>query len=120
MSARNKVIAGDYNGKDIFLDPKGKIQIGTIQFLSNEIVMELNKNTVKSYETVDASSRKSAGSAIARAGVGALLLGPIGLAAGLSAKSKGIYTLSVEFLNGSKSLLEVNDKIYKAIVQTLF
>ncbi len=120
MGAQNKVVAGDFNGKAVFLESKDKIQIGEIHFPSNEVVMEIKKSTVKSYEVLDASSKKSAGSAIARAGVGALFLGPIGLAAGLSAKSKGTYTISLDFHNGKKSLIEVDDKIYKAMVKNLF
>ena len=52
--------------------------------------------------------------------VGAFFLGPIGLAAGLSAKSKGIHTLAIYFKDGKKSLIEVDDKINKALVANLF
>lgn len=72
------------------------------------------------YEVLDEKSRKSASSAVGRAAVGAFFLGPVGLAAGLSAKSKGIHTVAIQFTDGKKSLLEVDDKIYKAIISQLF
>ena len=49
------------------------------------------------------------------------MLGPVGmLAGGISAKNKGIYQVAVEFTDGKRSLLEVDDKIYKAIAKGCF
>ena len=48
------------------------------------------------------------------------LLGSAGLAAGLSAKKNGIYTVAIQFKDGKRSLLEVDDKIYKAIISKTF
>ena len=104
MGAKNQVIAGD----------KAILSIG----LFNTI--PLTKANVTEYEVLDESSRKSAASAVGRAAVGAFFLGPIGLAAGLSAKSKGVHTVAIQFVDGKKSLLEVDDKIYKAIMTQLF
>ena len=48
-------------------------------------------------------------------------LGPVGmLAGGLSAKNKGIYQVAIRFKDGQQSLVEVDDKIYKAIVKNCF
>lgn len=52
--------------------------------------------------------------------VGGALLGPVGLLAGLSAKNKGTHTLVIEFKDGKKSLIEVNEKIYKLLMQKMF
>ncbi len=77
--------------------------------------------TVESYELITDEHRKSAKSGIARGLVGGALLGPIGiLAGGMSAKSKGIYQVAIQFKDGKRSLLEVDDKIYKAIIQACF
>ena len=48
------------------------------------------------------------------------MLGPVGLLAGLSAKNKGIYTVAIKFKDGKNSLLEVDDKFYKALIKTMF
>lgn len=77
--------------------------------------------TVESYELITDEHRKSAKSGIARGLVGGALLGPVGmLAGGMSAKSKGIYQIAIQFKDGRRSLLEVDDKIYKAIIQACF
>lgn len=110
MGAKNKVIAGDYLN-DTVCSVFGTVMIRKII---------INKTTVESYQVVDEQSRKSAVSAMSRGAVGALFLGPVGLLAGLSAKSKGIHTLALQFKDSKKSLIEVDDKIYKNIIKVLF
>lgn len=76
---------------------------------------------MKSYELITDEHRKSAASGVARGIVGGALLGPVGmLAGGISAKSKGIFQIAVEFNDGKRSLLEVDDKIYNTIVKGCF
>ena len=110
-----KVIAGDYNGGTLFTNSicvsKG--------FLKQEVI-PLNKNTVEEYEVITEDTRKSASSGIIRGAVGASLLGPIGLLAGLSAKNKNNYTIAIKFKDGKNSLIEVDQKIYKQILKVLF
>jgi hypothetical protein len=114
--AKNKVVAGDYEGKAV---GRG----GNLAFISVGIIksIDLNKKNVKSYELITDEHRKSAASGVARGIVGGVLLGPVGmLAGGVSAKSKGIYQVAIEFNDGKRSLLEVDDKIYNAIVKGCF
>lgn len=115
MGAKNQVIGGDYKGK--IVTRSGDKAILSTGFLSS---LPLTRENVAEYEVLDEKSRKSASSAVGRAAVGAFFLGPVGLAAGLSAKSKGIHTVAIQFTDGKKSLLEVDDKIYKAIISQLF
>jgi hypothetical protein len=115
MGAKNKIIAGDYEGKSV-MQTFGIVNIA-IGFTKSQ---EINKDTVESYEVVDEAKRKSAASAVGRGLAGSLLLGPVGLLAGLSAKSKGTHVVAVEFKDGKKSLLEIDDKIYSALIKKLF
>ena len=115
MGAKNTVVAGDYKGKGV-MQTFNEVSIVTGLMKT----VPVNSSTVENYEVVDEKSRKSATSAVGRAAVGGLLLGPVGLAAGLSAKSKGIHTVAIYFKDGKKSLIEVDDKIYKALVSSLF
>lgn len=115
MGAANSVIAGDYKGKGV-IQSLGDVSIVT-GFMKS---IPVNASTVSNYEVIDEKSRKSATSAVGRAAVGAFLLGPVGLAAGLSAKSKGAHTVAIYFKDGKKSLVEIDDKIYKALVSSLF
>lgn len=116
MSAKNKVIAGDYLG----------YMVG--QSLGNPYIysgfkksINLNNTTIETYELITDEHRKSAKSGIARGIVGGALLGPVGmLAGGMSAKNKGIYQIALQFKDGKRSLIEVDDKIYKAIIKSCF
>ena len=113
-SARNAVISGDHKGafcRNIH---------GVLELYEGKFTVQLTKNTIGSYTILDAEERKSGSSAVMRAGVGALLLGPIGLAAGLSAKRKGIYTIAIEFKNGERSLIEIDEKYYKKFIEDMF
>ncbi|WP_321024970.1 hypothetical protein [Eisenbergiella porci] len=115
MSAKNKVIAGDYIGKQV------GASLGTAYLiLGLTKSYNLNKSTIESYELITDEHRKSAASGIARGLVGGALLGPVGLLAGLSAKNKGVYQIAIQFKDGKRSLLEVDDKIYKAIIASCF
>lgn len=121
MAKVNVIIAGDYEGKTLI--KKGNfihIVIENGGLFAQQVTVELNKNIVESYETIDKKSRKSATSAVGRGAVGAFLLGPVGLLAGLSAKSKGTHTIQINFLDGKKSLLCVDDKIKSLLVKALF
>ena len=115
MGAANKVVKGDYLGCSVFSS------FGTITFdQAFKIKLTLCKNIIVSYEVMDEKSTKSATSAVGRAAVGALFLGPIGLLAGVTAKSKGTYLIAIEFKDGKKSLIEVNDKIHKEFIKLMF
>ena len=115
MGAKNRVIAGDYEGK-IVVQALGIVQIST-GFLSKIIV---DKNTVDSYEVMSEEHTKSAVSAVGRGLVGGFLLGPVGLLAGLSAKTKGVHIVAIQFKDGKRSLLEIDEKIYKALIKQMF
>ena len=115
-SAKNRVIAGDYAGKQV-LSTFGMVQIAT----SLTKGIPINKTTIEGYELITDEHRKSAASGVARGLVGGALLGPVGLlAGGLSAKNKGIYQVAVQFKDGSRSLIEIDDKIYKALISSCF
>ena len=113
--AKNKVIAGNYQGEDIIC-VSGEVRI----LISNGNQLVINKSTVAAFEVVDENYKKSTTGVIGRAAVGAALLGPVGLLAGATAKNKGTHVLSIKFHNGSNSLIEVGDRIYKAIIKQCF
>lgn len=114
--AKNEVVAGDYKGKLISISAGNVfISIGWLKLIY------LNKDNVDSYEAITDEQRKSAASGVGRGLVGGLLLGPDGMIAGsLSAKSKGTYQVAIQFKDGKKSLIEIDDKIYKELIKNLF
>lgn len=115
MGAKNKVIAGDYKG---FTITASFNELCIFLGINNEI--KINKFSVAQYEVIDEENRKSATSAVGRALVGGLLLGGAGLLAGLSARRKGIYTVAIEFNDGKKSLIEIDEKRYKLLLKKMF
>lgn len=58
-------------------------------------------------------------SALLRGGLGAVLLGPVGLLAGLSAKNKNSKIIALKFNDGQECVVDVDDKIFKAIIKSL-
>lgn len=115
-NAQNKVIAGDYNGQKI--NAAGGVIY--ISFNAFEQETAIASGTIESYEVITDEHRKSAASGISRGLVGGVLLGPVGLLAGLSAKNKGIYQVAIHFRNGKRSLIEIDDKLYKVLVKNCF
>ena len=115
MSAANKVIAGDYEKKPIMLT-LGVVTLSPKLFKT----IQIDKTTVEEYEVINEESRKNAVSAVGRAFVGGVFLGPIGWLAALSAKTKGKHTIALQFKDGKKSLIEVDDKINEVLMKKLF
>ena len=119
MGAKNKVIAGDYQGMTV-MPLLNCVCIQKSSF-SKDGRVELNSSTVEAYELITEDIRKSAASGVMRGAVGGVLLGPVGmLAGGLSAKNKGVYNVAVKFKDGKNSLLEIDDKMYKTLVMGCF
>ncbi|WP_207727691.1 SHOCT domain-containing protein [Clostridium faecium] len=111
MGAKNKVIDGDYKGKSVVATALGvTIVLGLIKKVM------IDENTIQGYEVFDSEKKTSTTSAIGRGVVGNLFLGPIGLLAAASAKKKGVYVIAIEFKDGKRSLLEVDEKIYKKML----
>lgn len=90
MSAKNRVISGDYAGSLVVGGgaANAAISLGLIKKLN------LNSLTVESYEV-------------------------LGGVAGAMQPKNG-YQVSIQFKDGKKSLIEVDDRLYKAIVQACF
>ena len=112
----NRVVAGDYMGADVTLSRSGL----TLYSLVARAGTALNRDTVESYELVDTSRKKSATSAVGRAFVGSALLGPAGLLAGMTGKTREAHTVAVEFVDGKRSLMTLSDAYYRALMRAVF
>lgn len=111
----NKVVAGDYKGKGV--SAGFKCPVITLPMFKT---IKLNADTVSIYEVLNQDSRMSSSSAVGRAIVGSAILGPIGMVAAMGAKNKESYMIALQFKDGKKSLLEVDNTIYKALIKSLF
>lgn len=112
----NKVLAGDFqNG--VILDEFDKLVISVP--LKEKMV--INAKTVKAYEVVTEESRKSASSSLVRGLVGGALLGGVGMVAGaVSGKNNDTYEVAVEFVDGKKTLLQLDGKAYHTLTKSCF
>lgn len=117
--ASNRVLNGDYKNAPCGMCMDAHYSHVEIRDTVDGCI-PLTRTTVINYTVVDAEERRSATSGVLRAGAGALLLGPIGLAAGLSAKRKGTYTIAVMFNDGKRSLIEIDEKLYKQFIRDVF
>lgn len=114
--AKNTVLAGDYAGRNVLCKGK-KIYFEKLMYAP----VVVDETTVARYEVIDKESSKSLSSAFGRGLVGSALFGTVGMAAGvMSAKNATSVIISIEFNNGDKSLVEVDQKIYKVLLETLF
>lgn len=111
----NKVIAGDYAGQGVMRSWKA-VQITLPMFK----MVKINKDNVAQYEVLNEAIQTSTASAVGRATLGSFFLGPAGAAAALGAKRKGVYWVAIQFKDGKRSLLEVDDKLFRAITIALF
>lgn len=112
MAEKNIVTAGAYKG--------AKLVIRGI--MSKELRLEeqklfgakrfaLTRQTVRKVGIVDTDSTKSASSAILRGGAGVVLLGPIGIAAALSAKNKKTHQVMITFSDNKESIAVVDGEV---------
>ena len=113
--AKNKVIAGTFEGYEVY-------QIfGTASIaLPRGESVDLTKENVESYQVIDESFKKSTAGVIFGSAVGIAIFGAAGILAGDAAKNKGTHVVAIKFGDGDSSLLEVDDKIYKAIITKCF
>ena len=109
MGAKNWVLEGDYKHKAVIMQGgKAVLNVGLMKNL------KLDSSTIDQIEVVDEDSQKSMGSA------GALLLGPLGVVAAATAKTKGVHVVAIQFKDGKRSLLELDDTRFKAIKLAMF
>lgn len=127
----NQTVAGDYDGLlsyEEIKDKKQKKRVGRLVIteipkglFKKKQFIYITKETVASYEEVGAESQKSLSSSVAKGLVGGAILGGIGAIAGASSgKSKTAHTVSIIFKDGTKSLCEMDNDMFKKLVMVLY
>ena len=95
MSAKNRVIAGDYKGHSVVSSVLGTEIVTESHIFAHSKTIRLDKTTVKQYEILN------------QANVGFL-------------GRDVIYTVSVEFKDGKKSLLEIDREGYSNFMKYMY
>jgi len=113
----NKIVAGDYEGGQIFLN------FGFLSLMDKNSFnqIELDKDSLISVELVTEENKKkflgTAGWAIA----GSVLLGPIGLVAGaLAGGRKKEILVACQLKDGKRFLAVVSSRVYQKMMQIVF
>ena len=119
-SAQNKVISGYLSGHRIMVDMGCPFIVQSGNALTGARGWIVAKPDVEDYEVLSEDKVRSGTSTILRGAAGAAILGPVGLLAAASGKKKGIYCVALQWKSGQKSLIEVDDKIYKALIRSMF
>ena len=116
----NKVVAGDYAGYRVKTG-WGSLFLSPPLFSNQSGRVNVDKNTVLSYEVMSSNYRKSAVSGLIRGWIGKNIFGHIGMMSGLlTMREKGTHTVSVSFQGGKKSLIEICDKRLKMLMRCTF
>jgi len=80
-----------------------------------------NKHSISSYTILDSSNKDSNEYSFWKGALGVALLGDIGAIAGINGKKiKERYLIAIEWKDGEKSLILINDEYYKVFVKSMF
>lgn len=113
--AKNKVIAGDYVDWDVVCGA------GKFDFMYRLSRVNLSRNSVIKYELIDGSNGDSFWGTFLRGYIGHAVLGTAGLiASSIKSAHQRVILLSIEFKNGKRSLIEVDEDHYKKILKVLY
>ncbi len=114
MSIKNQVISGDYEN-NIVVEGGWTASFLVIRGFMG-VKAKITKDTLHSYEIVKSETELKGSSTLTRAAVGAALVGPLGLLAGLTAKKRDLYYVKVFFKDGKKSTMILAEDLYKILV----
>lgn len=78
----------------------------------------LSKNNISSYTVIDESNKDQY--SFWKGALGVALFGSIGAVAGINGKNKKEYLIAIEWKDGEKSLILINDEYYKVFVKSMF
>ena len=119
MTVTNIIRAGDYKGYIDYKNAKKGLYIYGAFGLGKKTF--INKETVSRYEVIGEESSTSFGSGVARGVLGAAAFGAAGAIAGASsAKKKSVHQVSIVFKDGTKCLCDLDDAMFKHLVEVLY
>lgn len=114
MPNMNYVIKGKYQNEKIICT--SILKISKVQI--NGTDYPLSKFTVSSYNVIDEFNKEEY--SFWKGAVGAAFFGGLGAFAGINGKSRKEYLVSIEWKDGNKSLILIDDEYYKVFVKSMF
>ena len=113
---KNKVVAGDYQNWDVIC--RGK----KLYFMHRLTKQVIDKADIARFDTISDVSQSSLWKPLLCGGIGSAVFGLPGMMMGAAAGSGGngkLFLVSLEFVDGRKSLVQVDQKIYTALFRIL-
>lgn len=109
MSNANYVLEGKYKGKKVD---------GSWVNISFTESYPVSKHTISSYTVIDETNKDKY--SIWKGALGVALFGGFGAIAGVGGKKSKEYLVAVEWKDGEKSLLSLDEDAYKVFVKSMF
>lgn len=109
MSNANYVLEGKYKGKKVD---------GSWVNISFTESYPMSKHTIFSYTVIDETNKDQY--SVWKGALGVALLGGFGAVAGVGGKKSKEYLVAVEWKDGEKSLLSLDEDAYKVLVKSMF
>lgn len=78
----------------------------------------LTKRNISSYTVIDETNKDQY--SIWKGALGVALLGGFGAVAGIGGKNKKEYLIAIEWKDGEKSLILIDDEYYKVFMKSMF
>lgn len=107
MTKINTVLEGKYKNKKI-------INSGDMLLVDGG----LTKRYISSYTVIDETNKDQY--SFWKGALGIALLGGVGAIAGIHGKNKKEYMIAIEWKDGEKSLVLIDDEYYKVFVKSMF
>lgn len=109
MAQKNYVLEGKYKNR--------KILGGSTLDIDVELC-PLNKRYISSYTVIDETNKDQY--SFWKGALGVALFGGVGAIAGIKGKSKKEYLIAIEWKDGEKSLICIDDEYYKVFIRSMF
>ena len=108
----NCVLEGKYKDRRIFISSDKR------NLETSGIGWNFTKSHVASYTVIDETNKDQY--SFWKGALGVALLGDLGAVAGIGGKNKKEYLISIEWKDGEKSLILIDDEYYRIFVQSMF
>ena len=107
MGQINTVLEGKYKNNKITCGTQLRVDLDPF-----------NKRYISSYTVIDETNKDQY--SFWKGALGVALLGGVGAIAGIHGKNKKEYLIAIEWKDGEKSLILIDDEYYKVFVKSMF
>ena len=107
MSQINLVLEGKYKNKKISCGTQLRVDLDPF-----------SKRYISSYTVIDESNKDQY--SFWKGALGVTLFGSLGVVAGIDGKNRKEYLIAIQWKDGDKSLILIDDKYYKVFVKSMF